>query len=52
MFKQLENEINMLPAAILEAMLHHRFFDYTQLMNRKESIQKFLRMNGGSNADK
>ena len=47
MFAQLEKEIDMLPAAILDAILNKRFFDYAQLKNKKEAIQKFLRMNGG-----
>lgn len=43
----MEQEIELLPTLILEAMLNKDFFGYKNLTKKKDSIQNFLNMNSG-----
>lgn len=45
---ELEKEIEVLPALILESMIHKDFFAYKQLSNKKEMLQHFIDMNSGT----
>lgn len=43
----LEQEIEMLPVLLLQAMIEHRFFDCTWIKHRKQEIENYIHMNGG-----
>jgi hypothetical protein len=40
-----EQEIEILPALLVEAMLAHRFFEANQIKKRQEELKKWVRMN-------
>ena len=48
MINQLIKEMKILPMAIFEAVVHHKYFDYKNLINKKKAIEKFLKMNRGA----
>lgn len=43
----IEQEIEILPALLVEAMLAHRFFDATNIKKKQEELKKWVRMNSG-----
>lgn len=45
--KDLSKTISILPSLILDSIINQRFFDYKQLTKKKDSIERFLKMNKG-----
>lgn len=43
----IEQEIEILPALLVEAMLAHRFFDAANIKKRQEELKKWVKMNAG-----
>lgn len=43
----IEQEIEILPALLVEAMLAHDFFTAANIKRRQEELKKWCRMNGG-----
>lgn len=42
-----EQEIEILPALLVEAMLAHDFFTATNIKRRQEELKKWVQMNSG-----
>lgn len=42
-----EQEIEILPALLVEAMLAHDFFMAANIKRRQEELKKWVQMNGG-----
>ena len=42
-----EQEIEILPALLIEAMLAHDFFTATNIKRRQEELKKWVQMNSG-----
>ncbi len=42
-----EQEIEILPALLVEAMLAHDFFTAANIKRRQEELKKWVQMNGG-----
>lgn len=42
-----EQEIEILPALLVEAMLAHDFFTATNIKKRQEELKKWVQMNSG-----
>lgn len=40
-----EQEIELLPALLVEAMLSHHFFEAKQIKKRQEELKKWVQMN-------
>lgn len=43
----IEQEIELLPALLVEAMLQHDFFTATNVKKRQEELKKWVQMNSG-----